>query len=214
MKTIQLIEACIDNMKAINLPADIQIGSFKVTSSGHLINWAGTCGQYEGSQISFNIKFRTDHIQHLLDIGVKINLNEAVMADLSPKALRFKSGRDAIKQGRYAPYYYQGNPDNPQTGVIENWLIAPARCSLATLQMLDRYCRDNHRDKIAIDNDTCLAAQGWPKKARYTQAPSICLMSKAVAKSIRKNVADKKKNLSTLHPVERRAIDQKKYETI
>lgn len=210
MKTIQLISACIENMTAINLPATIEIGSFRVASRGHLNNWAGTVGEYLGSTISFNIKFRPDHIQHLLDIGVKINLESAVMADLSEKALRFKSGREAIKQGRYAPYYYMGNPDNRQTGVIENWLLTTASCSLSTLKTLDRYCRDNHRGEIAIDNYHNLVAVGWKKKERY--AIGVSIMSKIVAKAIRKNVANKKKNIDTLLPIEKRALAQKKYE--
>lgn len=210
MKTIQLISDCIERMTVINLPATIEIGSFKVTSKGHLHNWAGTKGEYAGSTISFNIEFRPDHIQHLLDIGVNINFDSVVMANLSSKALRFKNGREAIKQGRYAPYYYMGNPENRQTGVIENWLIASANCSLSTLKTLDRYCRDNHRDQISIDNDHNLVAAGWKKKEKY--ATGISILSKNVAKNIRRNVANKKKNLDNLLPIEKRALAQKKYE--
>lgn len=210
MKTIQLISEVIERMRAINLPATIEVGSFKVASHGHLINWGGTQGAYISSTISFDISFRPDHIQHLLDMGVKINLKDVAMAGLSPKALRFKSGREAIKQGRYAPYYYMGNPNNAQTGVVENWLLAAATCSISTLQTLDRYCRDNHRDKIVIDNDHNLVAAGWKKKEKYSTGFSI--LSKPVAESIRRNVANKKRKATNLLPIEKRALAQKKYE--
>lgn len=208
MKTIQFILDSITRMEQLNIPANIEIGTFKVASKGSLINWAGKTGHYDSSVISFQLRFRPDHIQYLLDMGIKMDLNNAVMADLSDKALRFKKGRAAIDQGRYAPYYYKGDPNNHQTGVVENWLTAPATCSAAAIKCLDKYCRDNHRDEVAIDNDHNIQAAGWNKKATYSTYPMM-LMSPPVAKAIRKNVADK--NKKTLLPIEQRAIAQKKY---
>lgn len=210
MKSIQLISACVEKMKQLNIPATIEIGTFKLSSSGHLVNCAGSQGQYDNSLVSFEITFRSDHIQTLIDCGVKFDFNTVVMADLSEKALRFKSGREAINQGRYAPYYYRGNPENRQTGVIENWLNAKATCNVSTLEYIDKYCRDNHRNKVSIDNDHNLVAAGWRKKEKYTKG--IFLMSKSTAKKIRKNVADKKKKIDNLLTIEKRAIEQKKYE--
>src|ERR1035437_8429863 len=126
MRTINFIEKTAATMLELQIPANVEIGSFKLTSTGSLHNWAGRSGEFNFCEIIFRIQFRPDHIQHLMLMGVKIDLNHCVMAELSPKALRFKQGREAIKQGRYAPYYYMGNPENAQTGVIENWLSADA----------------------------------------------------------------------------------------
>lgn len=117
MKTIQLIAKTVANMKEIGIPADITIGTFKLASNGSLYNWAGKCGEYRTSIVTFELQFKPSHIQTLKNMGVKIVYDTAVMAGLSDKALRFKSGREAIKQGDYAPYYYKGNPGNNQTGV-------------------------------------------------------------------------------------------------
>ena len=173
MKTIQLIIETISKMKEIGIPADMTIGTFKVKSNGSLINWAGWGGKYEGSVITFQIQIRPSHIQTLLNMGVKLNLESAVMAGLSEKALRFKKGREAIKQGDYAPYYYMGNPNNQQTGVIENWLNMEASCSPETLAKLDKYCRDNHRNQLAIHNNTILKNAGWKFKTKYSNVVEI-----------------------------------------
>ncbi len=206
MKTIQLISSFVSKMKEINLPANIEIGSFKVNSKGSLSNWFGRTGEFEGCNISFRLNFLTIHIQKLKEMGVKIDLNEVKMSNLSEKALRYKKGRDAIKQGRYAPYYYMGNPENNQTGIIENWLETSATCSLSTLENLDKFCRENHRNELAIHNTTVLTTNGWKIKEHFSSKIKESDLFFNV-KSFRKNIADKKKKSFELLPIEKRALN-------
>lgn len=206
MKIIEYITKAISQMRELQIPVNIEIGSFKVISRGSLHNCAGRYGEYTDSITKFSIIFRPDHIQRLLNLGVKIDLNNCKMSGLSEKALRFKEGREAIKQGRYAPYYYMGNPNNNQTGVIENWLIADASCSPETLYKLKPFSRDNHRDCINIDNDTNNKTGGWSNKEHYSSfiKKSDTLFN---AKAIRKNIADKKKKGTDLLPIEKRSMN-------
>jgi hypothetical protein len=147
MKTIFFITQTIELAKHSNVAATVETGTFKFYTKSNAIN--------------FKIIFRPDHIQTLIDLGVIIDFEKSKMIGLSEKSKRFKSGRDCIKQGRYAPYYYMGNPDNPKTGVIENWIEAPATSSIETLNKLNFICRDNHLTKIAIHNDTVLRKNGF-----------------------------------------------------
>lgn len=201
MKTIQLINESIKLMRSIGIPANMQIGSFEVTSRGSFASWAGKAGEYIGSNIKFNIVFRPDHIQMLKNMGVSIDLTACKMNNLSDKAKRFKQGREAIKQGRYAPYYYMGNPDNYQTGVIENWLIAPASCGIEALQKLNLICRDNHRAEIDIDNDYTLIRAGFPPKTKYSR--EITIESQFFNIKALQKICGGKKN-SELLPIEKR----------
>lgn len=206
MKTIQLITKTVANMKEIGIPADMTIGTFNLTSIGSLYNWAGRCGEYHTSVVNFEIQFKPSHIQTLKDMGVVIFLNTAVMSDLSPTALRFKSGREAIKQGDYAPYYYMGNPDNQQTAVIENWLNAKAQCSPEVLTKLDAYCRDNHMNHLAIHNNTILRNAGWIFKTKYPSGIAIESQYKNI-KAIRITAQGKK--ASALLPIQKRVLNLK-----
>ena len=206
MKTIDFILSSIDKMQELQIPVNIEVGTFKVQSNGHLINWAGRQGEYRNSIISFKIVFRPDHIQTLFDLGVSIDLNNCVMAGLSPKAKRFKAGREAIKQGKYAPYYYMGDPGNRQTGVIENWLQADAKCTYNTLKILDKYCRYNHSDCISIDNDFTLANAGWKFKTKYNSFISYSDQSPIFINRLRRNAQGKKD--SELLPIEKMALNK------
>lgn len=203
MKTIQFISESIDKMQKLQIPANIQIGTFEVKSTGSLINWAGRSGEYNESEITFKLVFRPDHIQTLIGMGVKIDLDKCAMSNLSATAKRFKAGREAIRQGRYAPYYYQGDPANQQTGVIENWLETKVKCSIDGLKNLDKFCRDNHRNEIAIHNDTILAVNGWFFKAKYPKESPI-ESQYFNAKKIRINAQGKKCN--QLQPIEKRVL--------
>lgn len=203
MKSIEFITATVAKMQEIGIPANIEIGTFKVSSNGSLFNWAGNMGKFEGAMVSFRLEFKPSHIQHLLDMGVKIDFQSVVMANLSPKALRFKSGREAIKQGDYAPYYYEGNPANQQTGVVENWLWADATCTPGVLAQLDKYCRDNHRDQVAMHNNTVLAGAGWQFKVKYSSHVPIESQYKNI-KAIRNTQKGKKAN--QLLPIQKRVL--------
>lgn len=206
MKTIQFITESIQRMKELQIPANIEIGTFKIDSTGSLINWAGKQGEYKYSFIKFRLNFRPDHIQTLLNMGVRIDFDSVVMAGISENAKRFKAGREAIKQGRYAPYYYMGDPANKQTGVIENWLYANASCSPSVLAELDKYCRDNHRGEISISNDTQLGWAGWKFKTKYSS--QITIESQYFnPKKIRRNAINKPAN--KLQPVEKRLLKLK-----
>lgn len=203
MKTIQFISDAVESMKKVQIPANIEIGTFKVNSKGSLNNWAGNVGTFQSCNISFNLNFRPDHIQNLLDMGIKIDFNTVVMAGISENCLRFKKGREAIKQGRYAPYFYMGNPENKQTGVVENWLNANASCSIEVLKKLDAICRDNHRGEIAINNDTCLKNANWKFKQKYSSQIEIESQYKNI-KAIRKNTIGKP--AYKLQPIEKRVL--------
>lgn len=203
MKTIQLITKTVDTMREIGIPANLTIGTFTLTSYGSLHNWAGRGGDYNSSVVSFDLIFKPSHIQTLINMGVKINLDTAIMSQTSTKSLRFKSGREAIKQGDYAPYYYMGNPSNVQTGVIENWLQAKAECSPRVLEKLDQYCRDNHRDHLAIHNNSILQNACWIFKEKYSRFIDIESQYFNI-KAIRKTAHGKPK--STLLPIQRRVL--------
>jgi hypothetical protein len=203
MKTIKFIEESIKLMQLLQLPADIKIGTFTIKSTGSLVNWAGKSGEFTHSEIKFTLIFRPDHIEGLKKMGVKIDLKNCKMNNLSPTALRFKSGREAIKQGRYAPYYYEGNPNNAITGVMENWIDAPASCSLSTLLVLDDFCRENHRNELALHNDTVLATNGWRSKTKYSQSIPIESQYHNI-KAIRINAHAKK--YENLLPIEKRVL--------
>lgn len=205
MKTIELIKSMIEQMEKLQIPANLNIGTFEVEGKGTLHNSWGNEGQYIRSDIKFILRFKPSHIQHLLELKVKINLNEAVMADLSPNAKRFKKGREAIKQGNYAPYYYMGDPENYQTGVIDNWLDAPASCDLPTLLRLNEYCRENHRDKLCLHNDTVLKNAGWNlDKIKYNKEIPIESQYFNI-RAIRIHTQGKKAN--TLQPIEKRVLN-------
>lgn len=191
-------------MKKLQIPAQIKIGTFAVSSTGSLINWAGRQGEFNEAKIYFQLRFRPDHIQSLLDMGIKINFDTAKMADLSEKAKRYKAGREAIKQGRYAPYYYMGDPNNAQTGVIENWLIADASCEPCALEHLNRFCRDNHRNEIAIHNDTFLKENGWKFKTKYPSYVDIETQYKDI-KAMRRTAGGKP--AAKLLPIQKRVLN-------
>lgn len=169
MKTINFLSQSLKLAKQIGTPANISVGTFKIDCTGSLHFWAGRQGTFDNYSLKFQLQFRPDHIQMLINLGVKINLKSAKMSGLSEKALRFKSGRDAIKQGKYAPYYYMGNPDNNVTGMIDNWLLADASCNIETLEKLNAICRDNHLHHIAIHNDTVLRAAGFLNEKTLTE---------------------------------------------
>ena len=151
--------------------------------------------------VRFKIKFRPDHIQTLKDFGVTIDLDGCKMADLSEKALRFKKGREAIKQGRYAPYYYMGNPSNRQTAVIENWLISDAICTLRVLSTIAKFARANHHNMFCVDNDTRLSWDGWGFKAKYSSYVDIESQYSNI-KAIRRTCH--KKPANSLLPIQKR----------
>lgn len=206
MKTIQLITKTVANMKEIGIPADMTIGTFKLTSNGSLYKWAGKCGEYRTTVIEFELHFKPSHIQTLKNMGVKILFNTVVMAGLSDQALRFKSGKEAIKQGDYAPYYYMGNPLNKQTAVVENWLNATARCLPQVLAELDKYCRENHMHHVAIHNNTILANAGWKIKTKYPSVVTVESQYKDI-KAIRKTAQGKP--ASVLLPIQKIVLNLK-----
>lgn len=151
-----------------------EVNGFKIKSS----YWT------YGSEVSFKLNFRPDHIQELRRLGVNIHL--------APH-------RDLIKSGRYRPYrhnFYE-----------ENWITADATCSIHTLAKLDLFCRDNHIDEVAIHNDFQLEGAGWnfKKKAPVSQHPESFFAR--FEKMIRKNINDKRKNIYNLLPIERRAMN-------
>jgi hypothetical protein len=192
MKTIKFLADSINFMKANGTPANITVGTFKIESRGSLHFWAGQTGTFETCSLSFEIEFRPDHIQKLIDMGVKIDFN-TIKSSMSAGSPYFKTGRDAIKQGRY--YSRTG-------GVAENWLIASAKCGLDTLLKLDAFCRDNHLHHISIHNDTCT---GW-NKAKY---PYIEPKKSLFYKNVRKNLAAKSKKYADLLPIEKLALSIK-----
>lgn len=206
MKTIQLITKTVADMKEIGIPADITIGTFKLISTGSLHNWAGRFGEYRTSIINFELNFKPSHIQTLKNMGVNIFFDTAVMAALSASALRFKAGREAIRQGDYAPYYYMGNPENKQTAVIENWLNAAAQCSADTLELLDKYSRDNHMHHLAIHNNTVLQNAGWAFKTKYPRGVTIESQYKNI-KAIRRTAQGKP--AGSLLPIQKRVLNLK-----
>lgn len=188
MKTIKFLADAISLMKTNGTPANITVGSFEIKSKGSLHFWAGKTGTFDNYTLSFDLEFRPDHIQHLLNMGVVINFN-TVVSSMSAGSPYYKTGRDAIKQGRY--YTRTG-------GVAENWLKASAQCNIATLLQLDSVCRDNHLNEIAIHNDTCT---GWAKKRFYVEPKKSIFY-----KNVRKNITAKSKKYTDLLPVEKLAL--------
>lgn len=213
MKTIKFIIEAIKLSKTIGTPANIEVGTFKVVSIGSLHHSMGRTGTCDSHKIFFELEFNPTHIQRLLDIGVKIDFNSVKMANISEKSLRFKSGKEAIKQGRYAPYYYMGNPKNTQTGVVENTLHANASCTVDILASIKDYCRCNHLHHVSIDNYFELAKYGWVPVERIIAPSKADVNITAFGKMIRKNVTDKRKNTFTggLLPIEKRAMNKTTY---
>lgn len=204
MKTIDLITQTADLMKKIGIPAEMTIGSFKLTGYGHLANWAGRQGQLNYMSVQFTIRIKPSHIQGLKLMNVKLDLDKAIMADLSPSAKRFKSGMSAIKQGDYAPFYYMGDPANHQTGAVDNWLDIPAECDVQTLSELDKFCRDNYRDVLAFNNYTALKNAGWKFKNHYSMQVEIETQYKNI-KAIRRTTQGVAEN--KLLPIQKRVLN-------
>ena len=71
MKTIQFIIEAIKKMEKLCVPADINIGTFKVTSTGNLYNYSGNRVEYKNSIVTFSIEFKPSHIQNLINLGKK-----------------------------------------------------------------------------------------------------------------------------------------------
>lgn len=210
MKTIKFLSQTIQLAKTIGTPANIEVGTFKVKSKGLLSFSGGKFGTFDNYRLSFQIEFLPKHIQYLFEMGVEIDLENCVMANLSPNSLRFKKGREAIKQGNYAPYYYFGNPANKQIGIVENWLHASASCTIDVLEKLEAFCRDNHLHHLAIHNATILEKQGWVLKNRtYATKPNEKI--ERIQKLMRKNINEKRKNIKNLLPVEKRAITKTQF---
>lgn len=192
MKTIKFLAETINLMKENGTPAQIKVGTFEIKSTGGLHFWAGNTGTFDNYILTFEIEFRPDHIQRLLDLGVKIDFS-TVRRSIGTGSPFYKTGREAIKEGRY----YQ------RTGAVaENWLLATGSSSIATLINLDAVCRDNHLHHISIHNDTCT---GWTKKRYALPAPGKSLFYK----NIRKNIAAKSKKYADLLPIEKLALNIK-----
>lgn len=191
MKTITFLDDAIKLMQSNGTPANIKVGTFEINSTGSLHYWGGRTGTFDGYRLSFKIEFRPDHIQRLIDMGVILDFN-TVASSMSAHSPYYLKGRDAIKIGRY--YQRTG-------GMAENWVTASAQCDITTLTMLDKVCRDNHLDKIAIHNDT---VTGWAKERH-----AIASKKSSFYKSIRKNIAAKSKKHTDLLPIEKLALTQK-----
>lgn len=190
MKTIELISKVNNEMMNFRLDSEFKTGTFVV----------------KNDRVIFQLQCRPSHFQTLLNMGVTIFFETAVMSGLSPKALRFKSGREAIKQGDWAPYYYMGNPENAQTGVIGNILDLKASCSVKTLELLDKYCRDNHEHHLSIHNNTALRVAGWQFKEHYSS--QIPIESQYInIKAIRRTTIGKP--ASALLPIQKRVLNLK-----
>lgn len=193
MKTIKFLADAINLMKANGTPANLTVGTFEIKSRGDLHFWAGRTGTFDNYRLSFKLEFRPDHIQHLIDMGVKIDFN-SVARSVGIGSPYYIAGREAIKAGRY---YMRGN------GACENWLTASATCGIETLLQLDGVCRDNHLNQISIHNDTCT---GWAKKYPVLGASSYKTI---FYKNVRKNVSNKKKKHADLLPLEKLALIKK-----
>lgn len=191
MKTIKFLADVINLMEANGTPANVNVGAFEIKSAGSLHFCAGRTGTFDNYTLSFKIEFRPDHIQHLIDMGVRIDFS-TVARSISTGSPYYLAGRGTIKTGRY---YMRGS------AYCENWLIADAACGIDTLLKLDRVCRDNHLDKIAISNDT---VTGWGKKI----VPSTKRFS-SFYKNVRRNIAAKSKKHGDLLPVEKLALIKK-----
>ena len=139
-------------------------------------------------------------------MGLSISFESAKMAGLSENSLRFKHGREAIKQGDFAPYFYKGDPKNEQTGVIDNWLNFEAKCTTDVLAKLDKYCRDNHLAYISITNNSNLKQIGWPFKNKYASTITIESQYKNIT-AIRRTTIGKKSN--RLLPIQKRVLGLK-----
>jgi len=171
-------------------------------NSTHVIGtFSMRCQPEREATVNFTIMFRPDHIQTLLESGVYIDLDNCKMADLSEKALRFKKGREAIKQGRYAPYYYMGDPSKQQTGVIENWLIADARCTLKALASIAKFARLSLPNVYAVDNNHRIGVDGWKFKTKYPSHIDIESQYSNI-KAIRRTCH--KKPANSLLPIQKR----------
>jgi hypothetical protein len=193
MKTIHFLANALKLAQENGTPANIKVGTFEIESKGSLHFWAGRTGTFDTYKLTFQINFRPDHIQRLFDMGVKIDLNKAER-DVSEKSPYYAKGKDAIKRGRY-------HDNLNKNAVYENWLNAPASCSIDTLLKLDKYCRDNHLHHIAIHNDTCTR---WAKVRLCTNYKKP---DDRFRKLIRKNVHNKRKPHDTLLPIEKRAMN-------
>lgn len=191
MKTIKFLADVINLMKANGTPANVKVGTFEIQSTGDLSFWAGRTGTFDNYTLSFKIEFRPDHIQHLIDMGVKIDFSTVVRSIGTSSRYYYLAGREAIKVGRY---YMRGS------AYCENWLIADATCGIDTLLKLDNVCRDNHLGKIAIHNDT---VTGWGKKF-----PEQERQLSSFYKNVRRNIAAKSKKRDLL-PVEKLALIKK-----
>jgi len=187
MKTIQLLSKSLLAAQSVGMPATITSGSFKleVKVSGPRLQTSYT--------LKFRIEFLPQHIEMLMAVGVELDLVNVMMARLSPNAKRFKSGREAILQGRYAPYYYMGDPANTQTGVCDNWLETDARCTIEVLQKLEAISRDNHLDKICIHNSYVLRKAGMIKDKFIYLTPEHVAQHRMKIEAIRKLVRKRTK---------------------
>lgn len=201
MKTIKFLNEAINLMTTNGTPANINIGTFEIKSKGDLHFWAGRTGTFDDYSLLFDIVFTTQHIQLLIEMGVRLNF-KTIRTDMSDRSPFYKTGKAAIKNGRY----YQ------RTGcVAENWLRASATCSISTLTQLDKLCRDNHLGEIAIHNDTVLAKAGIEMGKKYFSATKIDEKISSFGKMIRKNIHIKR--LDTINgtgmlPIEVRAMNK------
>ena len=82
MKTIKFLADSTKLMIENGTPENISVGTFKIESSGSLHFWAGRTGTFDNYRLSFQIQFRPDHIQHLLDLGVEIDFNSVQMSGI------------------------------------------------------------------------------------------------------------------------------------
>lgn len=210
MKTITMLTEIATTMERHQLPATVQVGSIELSGRGYIHNAWGRAGRLEGMSISFTLRCRPDHLHNIIKLGVTIDFASAVSADVSPASHLFRSGRAAIKAGRYLPYHHMGDPSQRVKAYAENWLDFRATCDIATLQCLNTYCRDNERAKVSICNDHDLAAAGGWTFARRYEKPRPMLISSAIAKKLRAKGNAKK--WQGLLPIEQRAADQKRYE--
>lgn len=168
MKTIKFIATTIEQQQSFQLPAQVQVGTFKVSSTGSLHAWAGRSSSLESTKIQFEIELNPQHIQHLLNLGVVIDLN---------------SVKQQIREGAYRMV---------KGGAMDNRITTNAQCNLSTLQSIAKYCRYNHLWHVSIDNWHNLTQAGWkPNQAQPLTMPNSVLEHFNRIEAIRKEVRKK-----------------------
>lgn len=203
MKTIETIIQSVAIMERNKITGKLIIGSFETFVFADSLKK----NQTTKSVVTFDIVFRPDHIQKLLESGIRIDFEGAGMYNLSETAPRYLRGRAAIKQGRYCPYYYMGNPGNRVTGLVDNWLISTVTCSVDSLSSIKMFARENYLDVFFIDNDFCLNKKGWNKPPFAGFDPRVRTESQYKnLKALRRTTQGR--SPSSLLPIQKRVLNK------